>query len=401
MKKRFFLLIQLLAGISLLFAQENVQIRTNPSVPPAPAVSELAASVAGNEVTLSWTSAPGIDGENIIFRANKPITAANYYTADKRGTIPYTDTTFTDTLEDAQDYYYAVLSRDSRGSLYEIFLPVSNSLLVAVSAESEKIPVEEAVFASFDTIVRNDAVIINWKSSKRDKNVVIYRSTSPFAGMTSLLQAIVVSSFPDTGTPYVDYPVPGVPYYYSILDEDAIRTGTVEFRPGENTNIIPVEIPSTFAKIQRAAIPGLRPMPLPFLNPLQTMYLPLQNFSPQTEKMISSLETISISRDQTIRNPYIFLSDIKSEAGGEEYSLRQILETSFMTRSWEQTIDELNRFLNIRRTSSTTARAHFYLGEAYFFIGDYRKALLEFLMAQDQYFNQSREWIQYVLERMV
>jgi hypothetical protein len=388
-------------AFSVLGAQENMRLPSSLEVPPAPVISELAAVCTGNTVTLTWKQAPDIDGESIIFRANRPITAANYFSAEKRGEVPASATTFNDTIENGKDYYYAVLSRDSRGNLYEFFLPVSNSLLVAVSTEAGIIPSEETAFSSFDTITRNDAVILSWKTSSKNQNVVIYRSTSPFSDMNSLVQAIVVTSFTDTGTPYVDYPVPGVPYYYSILDEDAIRTGSVTFNPGFNTNGIPVEIPSIFARIQRTKLLGIRPMPLPFLNPSQTPVTPLWRFSPATETKITALKVLSARKNEPLRTPYVFLSDIETNAAGEEYSLKKILETSFLVQNWNETTASLTQFLTIRRTPETTARAHFYLGEAYYFTGDYHKALLEFLLVQDLYYNQAREWIQYVMDKMV
>ena len=227
MKKAIILLARVCFAFSVLCAQEDLRLPDSPLVPPAPVVSGLSAVCTGNSVSLSWNRAPDVDGDSIIFRANRPITAANYLSAEKIGEVPSSATAFTDRIENGKDYYYAVLSRDSLGNLYEFFLPVSNSLLVAVSTGKVNAPDEKAVISSFDTITRNDAVILNWKSTVQGKNIVIYRSTSPFVDMNSLVQAIVVTSFADTGTPYVDYPVPGVPYFYSILDEDAIRAGQV------------------------------------------------------------------------------------------------------------------------------------------------------------------------------
>ena len=95
------------------------------------------------------------------------------------------------------------------------------------------------------------------------------------------------------------------------------------------------------------------------------------------------------------RIPYLFTIDAQSNTGGEELALRTILAGSFIPGHWDAAIMELKRFLSIRRTPSTVARARFYIGEAQFFSGNYHQALLEFLLAQDRYYNQSREWIHY------
>ncbi len=406
MKRTFFSSLLLLT-VSILSAQVATGIDGKRNVPAPPVVSGLEAVAANGSVNLSWIPAPDITGESLIFRANRPITASNYTSAEKRGTVPYSVTKFTDVLETGDDYYYAVLSRNADGTLYEFFLPVSNSMLVGVSGGQKFKPEQEAVFSLFDIMTRNDAVIITWKSTVEERNLVLYRATAPFTGLTSLVQAIVVTTFKDTGTPFVDYPVPGVPYYYAVVDEDLLRSGTVSFAAGNNTNRIPVEIPSGFARIQRTGIPNLRPMPLPYLNPSRTAANPAWKFSAATEKMIQSLaatttaSTTTAMRSDTLRTPFIFRSDLESVAGGEEYTLKKILETSFSSRAWESAITELNAFLSIRRTEETTARTHFYLGEAYYFTGDYHKALPEFLLAQDLYYNQSREWIHYSMNRIV
>jgi len=403
MKRAFFSTV-LLFTVTILCAQTAQGIDGSRDVPAPPVVSGLQAVITNGSVTLSWIPAPDITGESLIVRANRPITASNYSAAEKRGTVPYTVTTFTDALETGDDYYYAVLSRDSNGTLYEFFLPVSNSMLVGVSDDKMNGTAKETVFSSFDIMTRNDAVIITWKSTTDNRNLVLYRSTSPFAAFNSLVQAVVVATFEDTGTPYVDYPVPGVPYYYAVADEEMLRTGSVIFTAGGNTNRIPVEIPSGFARIQRTLMPSLRPMPLPYLNPSRTAPGPAWKFGTATENMIRSLVASPSARvplRSPVRMPFIFRSDLESAAGGEEHTLKTILEKTFSTRSWEAALAALEEFLAIRRTAETTARTHFYRGEAYYFTGDYRKALAEFLLAQDQYYNQSREWIRYTMDRMV
>jgi hypothetical protein len=399
MKKAVLFASLLLAG-AVLTAQEAIMDPGSREVPPAPVVSGLVAGVSGQSVTLAWIQAPNITGENIILRSNRPITAANYETAEKRGVLPVATTTFTDTIEDGKDYYYAILSRDATGAEYDFFIPASNSLLVAVSTGKTEEPAKIAAFSGFDAMQKDDSVLVAWTASIRKKNLILYRSTSPFSGMSSLPQAIVVASFVDTGSPYIDYPVPGVSYYYAILDEDSLRTGNAAFVPGANTSAIPVEIPTGTGKIQRPLLPVLRPMPLPWLNPSHEADVTPAKFSQDTERIIRALAVSPEGKASVEREPYVFKSDLSSSSAGEEYSLRKIIATTFGARAWDKSITELNDFLSIRRSEVTQARAHFYLGEAYYFSKNYRQALLELLLAEDRYYNQSREWIQYVLDRM-
>ncbi|ULQ59927.1 hypothetical protein K7I13_00850 [Brucepastera parasyntrophica] len=399
MKKPFSMLFLLFLLTGAVMAQETED--NERTVPPPPIVSELHAVVSGDSVTLTWKAAPDIHGENIILRSNRPITAANYTATDRRGSVPTSMTTFYESIEFGKEYYYAVLTRDSEGVFYDFFLPASNSMLVAVTAESGTDQAEKAAISAFNVMLRNDAVIITWTSSPKGKNLVLYRSTSAFTGINSLVPAIVISSFKDTGTPYIDYPVPGVPYYYAILDEDDLSAGSVQFIPDQNTSRYTVEVPASFARVQRNVLPVLRPMPLPWLNPSGAIDYGAATFPAGTEKMIQNLTKNTPARKSAPMIPYIFASDKNASGSGEEFLLKGIIDATFPDGLWDKAMTDLNEFMSIRRSAAATARVHFYLGEAYYFSGKYREALLEFLLAQDQYYNQSREWIQYTLEQIV
>jgi hypothetical protein len=399
MKKGTFLACFLIFTGTSLVCQNSVATDSR-EVPPAPVISSLSAVCSGSKVTLTWTAAPDVEGVNIILRSTRPVTAANYGSAESRATISVSETTWTDTLPDQSEYYYAVMTRDVDGTLYDFFLPASNSLLVPVKADAIIATVTTA-FTTFDAMTRNDAIIITWNSSVPEKNLVLYRSTSPFTDMTSLVQAVVVSTFKDDGAPYVDYPVPGVPYYYTILDEDAIRSGSATFTDALNTNRIPVEIPSMYVKIQRAKLPVLRSMPLPWLNPSSAAEIPALRFSAETEKKITELVTKSVSMSRKETKPFIFEMDKDVRASGEAYTLQTLLSGNFSNGKWAEAIADFSAFLAIRRTEETADRTHFYLGEAQYFNGAYDAALLEFLLAEDRYYNQSKEWIERVLSEMI
>lgn len=367
-------------------------------VPPAPVVSALSASVSGTVVTLTWQPAPGITGSSLILRAEFPITAANESSAELRGTVDHSVTAFTDTLEGNGKYWYAVVSSDDSGSPYNFFLPASNSLILPVTAETSAY--RETVLSGFSVRSRNDAVIISWNAALAGSNLVIYRSTLPFTSFSSLVPAVLVSAFTDTGGTFTDYPVPGVPYYYAVLDENSVHSGSVTFVPGGNTNGTAVEIPQELALIRRSSTQSLRPMPLPYLNPTQTARPEGVVFSSVTEERISQL-AVSASGGTEARRPYVFRSDSEStSSGGDEYALRLIVNSSFRSGNYEETIERLNDFLSLRRSVQTSSRAHFYKGESLYFLGKAEDALLEFLLARDSYENQAGEWIQYSLSSL-
>ncbi len=377
-----------------LYPQEADSGFSGGGVPPAPVVSSLAAKVSDGSVTLTWAQAPDVTGISEILRGDAPITVANESSARKLGSVPWNVTEFVDTdVEPGVRYWYAVISVDGDGTRYDFFLPASNSLIMAVSLEAPE-KAGPAGIDGFAARVRNDAVVISWSESVQGKNLVLYRSTEPFTAFSSLLPAVLVSAFSDTGASFTDYPVPGVPYYYALLDEDSVHAGEVTFAPGKNTNGTSVEIPSELALIQRASILPLRPMPLPYLNPSREPERPAVRFSKATETKIARLTATASARPLNERQAYLFRSDTEDRgAGGDDYALRKIVAAGF----GPDTLTALDDYLSLRRGEEAAARAHFYKGEALYFAGKYDDALLEFLLARDAYANQAGEWIQYAL----
>jgi len=63
-------------------------------------------------------------------------------------------------------------------------------------------------------------------------------------------------------------------------------------------------------------------------------------------------------------------------------------------------VTQLERFLSIRRADAIVRRARLYLGQAYAMEGKYRDALFSFLVAQETYYAETREWIAFCLEEI-
>ena len=380
---------------------EKMQAKTVP-VPPVP--SAIKAESDGQRITLSWKPCQGQNTGAKILRHSKPITLSNYMEAEEAGITPKDIFSFTDSIETSGEFYYAVLPYDEKtGAQTTFFVPSGNSLVFPVEITvSEKLPGVQ--ISLFDVILKNQAVIVSWTSSAGDKAVLLYRSTTPFESQTALTRATIIATLKGDDLPYVDYPVPGVPYYYAAVPEDTIRSGTASFKFGENTNEIPVEVPAEYAGLTPVRKATARAIPLPTLNLAEgTSGKNTVTFSENTEKIIASLNDFTSGnrkpRNSAQDTPYRFPEDYEA-SGGEESALKKILDDNFTDGQWDKLSSELSEFMNLRRTPEISARVHFYLGQAYFFTAEYGKALQEFLLSQELYYNKSREWIQRTMEKL-
>lgn len=370
------------------------------TVPPAPVVTDLRASISETVVSLSWKSPPTPAGGFVILRSDKPISSISWFSAEQRARLSPDSTEWSEAIEPGESWYYAVLSTNPDGGEFGLFIPAGNSLLIPVASGGSAAQVP-AVFSSFDVMTRNESVIITWKASVPGKQLVLYRSTAPFTGISDLAQAVVVGSFIDTNMPFVDYPVPGIPFFYAMLDEDLLRSGAISFLDGSNTNRIPVEIPVLYIGLSRKPLPAVRPMPLPWLNPSQSLAREKIVFSTATERMIREIAEMADRQKIKARMPYVFPAEKGPFQGaGEELALRKIIETSFIRSNWEDACAEIETFLSIRRSPEVASRARFYLGQAHYYSGRPEKALLEFLLIRESVYEKSQEWIQYSLELM-
>lgn len=282
-----------------------------------------------------------------------------------------------------------------------IFLPLQAETFLE-KGNAEKSSFE---FLSFSVFVREKAAVIAWKTNKDNANLVLYRSSEPFNSAASLINAIPIANIEDRGLPFLDFPIPGIPYYYAILEESELAFGNIKFIHGKNTFNKPIEIINSESEQISEFKIDPRPMPLPYLNFKKKTENKPKYFSTSTESIIAALSSENpiykeYKRPAEKRSMTILPEEENSQKGGEALALQDIILNYFTARKWEKCETELKKFLSMRRTEKINYRTHFYLGQIYFFTGRYEKALMEFLYTKDLYPNISQEWIQYCLSEL-
>ncbi|MDR0390261.1 MAG: hypothetical protein LBH73_09325, partial [Spirochaetaceae bacterium] len=97
----------------------------------APFVSRLTAEVKNNLVRLSWQDSPDARGPVYVYRSARPIEAAGIGT-EKPEEIPYGSGSYIDEPEGAGPFYYFVAASDGRGTIYDILIPLNNTISVNI-----------------------------------------------------------------------------------------------------------------------------------------------------------------------------------------------------------------------------------------------------------------------------
>lgn len=430
----------------------------------APFASRLRISIRDPQVRLTWVDADDVAGPYRIYRHTEQITARTFPEALLVATVEAGTQSYIDAPPEPGAYHYAIVAVAGDGSPYAIFVPYRNTTFSAVTVEDVATVEERAVrVTGIEVFAERSTIIISYGSDQAGRELVIYRSPAPFEGAQSIDSAGVVATVTSAVESVVDYPVPGVPYYYAVADAALVAEGAVEFQPGVNATALPVEVPLTLARAggtaasessaPQAAAPDTtgtgpepagdaataatgrsesapddqppgrsgetspfvpqisqrRPLPLPFLQlttDLETggrlgdtlITVPASRpLSPETAAAMDSvLERLGPSRRRAPA-PTVLPDDALPAPRGAEFTLRTILDGPFARLAWEDAIIQLNNFLTLPLDDQLRSRAIFYRAQCYYFTGDTRRALVELLLARDDYFTDVEAWLDMIL----
>lgn len=104
-----------------------------------PIVSSISAQkISVNKIQLKWTVSDDFNAASIaIFRGQKQIsTDAQILSMKPVADVPAKTTTFTDTLSNFGEYFYALIARDKDGNLFDVVVPGTNATLASVKLEN-------------------------------------------------------------------------------------------------------------------------------------------------------------------------------------------------------------------------------------------------------------------------
>lgn len=393
----------------------------------APYPSRLRVGVREDLVLISWEDSPDLSSGYVIFRHSAEPSADNFADAVMIGDAESGSPAFEYRPPDDGPYYYFVLGRSESG-VYEVFIPLRNASLAPIRAEAaasrpatatpgtaapSAAPQPSAVpVAGVTARVEGDAVRIGYVADASLGRLVLYRGTAPFMDAQALLSSTIAAVLPAGSSDYVDYPIPGIEYYYALVPERELLGGRLGVEPGRNATQSPVLIP---AGLYRVGLPSstsyARSAPLPFLvltrrvtdaDPLirEDLAPQARSVSAATEKAIASL-VASAGLAPSFSRPAItiFPEDLKTSPSSD-FSLYTISAGSLARGNYEQAARELNLYLSLPRSPAATARARFYRGQALAMTGAWREAFFELLRAEDSHYLAVQPWLDYVLFKL-
>jgi hypothetical protein len=376
---------------------------------PFPFVSQLAAEAAGYQIKLTWRDAPEAVARYLIYRSGQEITAANLDTARLLGQVDPGVQYFIDTPPDEKQYFYAVLAQDSAGKVFSTLIQFRNKTLAGVAVTT---PATEEQAAARISDLRavpapsGDEIEVAFRSSNAGRDLLVFRSAAPIRDPEDLLSSTSATELDPGTTKTRVAALPGVDYWFAVVDAGLYKLGTVPLRPGVNVTTDPVQVPVTGGKASLAPpFISRRDIVLPSLditfgvqsgNALPGASFPglppEQPVSPTTEKAIAALLASVPAPPRKEMTRTVLTADSTPSPDAEEALLQSIVKGPFMSGDAAAAEKALVDFLSLRRARGVEARAHYYLGQVYYFSHRPQEALMEFLLADTPYYHEAEKW---------
>lgn len=377
----------------------------------APFPDKIRVGSRNNEVIISWEDSPDALYGYKIFRLTELPDLDNYTRAEMIGeTLPGIQL-YTYKATDDTAYYYFILAKTEAGSVYEIFIPLRNVTLLPVQVAVD--PVQRPSLVVPGTVEAltaeqaGDAVKLTFKPSADAGRIVLYRATSPILTAVNLLESILVAVLDEGTGAYLDYPIPGIPYFYAVIPEAQLKAGSTSFIAGKNSTRNAVTIP---AGLYRTGLPSPNPVSRSIPLPLLVLDRGIRSDSPLSPLAPRASATVSADTEKAINDVVSLAGRSRSSIqpvktlprpatrSGEEALLFEIVSRDFQGGNYSAAVRNLTLFLSLPRSSDIAAQARFYRGQSYVLLGQWREAFFEFLQVQPYYYRESKLWLDYLLD---
>jgi len=407
-----FVFIALAAGVPAGAQEASPAASTAPRSPAdfTVFVSRLKAEPVDYQVKLTWVDSPDLKGTCIVYRSAEEISAQTLSKATVVGSVDTGVGFYIDTPPDGRGWFYAVLIRDTSGTLYPLLVLFRNKTSTPVtpqtSAPEEQLAAQVTGIKAVPTGT-GDIVDVSFSVSNNSRDLLLFWGPAAFTKSEELLKATRTTPLDPGTTHYVLAVLPGVDYWFAVLDAGLFKIGQAPLVKGANATAYPVQLQVTASHGLPAVSPvSRRGIPLPSLaisRGVQTgqeipetdaasLPTPLP-ITESTRKSIATLQQALPPPDPKTPRPQVLPSDATPTPGGELARLQEIVQGPFLSGDMTAAKQKLLDYLSLPRKPDLGARARFYLGQVYYFQGRPRDALLEFLTSQDFYYQESAPWI--------
>ncbi len=373
-------------------------------------VSKLTSAAEEHLIRLSWIDSPENVKNYFVYRHTSEINNNNFKNAQLIGEVNTGNEYFIDYPGIPGKYYYAVLALDSENKPYNLFIPYKNITSIPADILSVVSPDALAtVITDIATVSTENTVELSFKSSKADRYLIIYRSTIPIVKYKDLVKASLIATIPSSNGNYTDHPIPGISYYYAVMDSELAKSGRYLFNPGRNLTEYSVVVEQGISPLEIESRETLRNQPLPYLELNSSIdtgktllnnssKLPVEyNLTFESTTAVNNILKNIYTKEKIELKPVILSQDIAISENSEEYQLKRILESDFKNQNWSIAYDLISNLLRVQHSENIELKAHYYRGQILFFQNKYQKSFMEFILTGKELEKETEPWINELL----
>jgi len=397
--KKILCFVLLLHSLSL-FAQDH-------SFSPFP--SKLKLYKSGLEIIMTWQDSDDLEDESyLIYRNREPITENTFNNSQLLAEIDSGIMIFTDKPSGFGDFYYAIICRDAQRT-YPVFLPYRNSSAKPVNIASREFQEENAgLVRNLQTQIYDSRVSIRFNSDQDTRRYAVYRSTHPIKDLMELNRSNLLRILEPGIRQYQDSPIPGIPYYYAVVDYELYQSSDKDLLYNGNWTNNAITLPLTEYLGSSYRTTDLRRAPLPEIR-LERFFAEL----PEVDLQIPSEKSISPSVLGKIRNylkieeqqiqelePVILAFERSESSLPQQKRLTELIEQDFNEGNWEEAQNKLLLLLQEDGGRELNHRIYFYRGQCNYFLKRYEEAYMDFSLSSRVYPRESMVWQEKIISKL-
>lgn len=256
-------------------------------------------------------------------------------------------------------------------------------------------------------------IFITWTPPKDPEPVVtsiaVFRMKEPVASFSQIASLAPVAELTKGSASFADSVPDYKDYYYAVVavtkngrydivipSVNATVNGVHALLPKNNA----AKDTSASAREKLYPVGSVRETPLPYIDLIESVNENKRTAMGRSARAQARFLAGPAEKTRVMLLPYVFEEDLISPDGGDDYLLFDVLKTTFIKRKYKNTQTELLRLLATNRSDAVTSRAYFYLGESYYFSGNYADAVNAFLHVTGDYPALTKRWIDSSLDFM-
>ncbi len=375
-----------------------------------PFVSNINTVYSSGSILLTWTLPENFNDYVTIYRHNAPITNENTLAKSiKIVVIKNSSTEYIDKPPYGK-FYYAILLTDKK-TLRDrlIFAPYRNITNNPTYIEKESNFVITSIKTESDNAVN---ILWNYYSdSTGDRNIYIYRNSEPIVNEKILNKSVNIVKTNIKNKIYRDTVVPGVNYYYAIINEN---TNKKELKADVNFTTKGASIPERVNYITNFSSEAFTPLPLLNIqtDPITSGYFKDKQIlqSPFKKKIDDNLLKI-IDKNLSLFDSVVDNVDLASKLKGKHLDVEMLEdENIFKPMEYEDAYNKIiidfksNNYQNVTTvcdtiisdniSDETRSRLSYYAGLSYYKLGMNYNAYIYLMLSVDRYRSQTIKYLE-------